>query len=233
MIGDGDGQRPIIIQHGPKKNSFESCLSCVGTLACILIAAVLFLYWLGGNKSEPSDENTSIPTAASDASPVADSAVPEIHKPEVRLTLPADQTVPVVNFNDWPEVIPADAYPTGVDDCDRPVLVHSTQSLDGGYVYQQVCRWATSDDIIQVRLSDGRRREVSAGNSLSVIRNGKWRGFLLIAKHKYRDGPEGGSYDATWVVKPNGQEMLMVPGTEDGDSGQVKAWLEDNGWAAD
>jgi len=102
----------------------------------------------------------------------------------------------------------------------------------GGYVYQQVCHWTTSNDIIQVRLSDGKRKEVTPGNSLAVIRNGPYRGYLLVQKHKYNLGPEIGSYDSTWVIKPDGTEILEVPGTRDGEDARVQAWLQAKGWVA-
>ena len=97
-------------------------------------------------------------------------------------------------------------------------------------MYEQVCRGATTDMIVQVRLGDGSRRDVTPGNSLAVIRTGPWQGMLLVSIHKYKDS---GSYDATWVVRPDGKEMLQVPGTESGDEGEVRAWLQANGWTAD
>lgn len=152
--------------------------------------------------------------------------------PATRLSLPVSQTRPAGRNDDWVQLIPAASAPPGVEDCDRPILSKTVRSLDGGYVYQQVCRWVTSGDIIQVRLSDGRRKEVTAGNSLAVIRNGPWRGYLLVSKHKYKLGNQGGSYDATWVVRPDGKEMFAVPGTDDGDEAQVSAWLRSKGWIA-
>jgi hypothetical protein len=150
----------------------------------------------------------------------------------VRLTMPVSNSRPARTEADWVQLVPADVDPPGNDPCDRPVLRQTVPSLDGGFVYQRVCRWVTSDDIIQVRLSDGRRREVTPGNTLAVIRNGPWRGYLLVSKHKYRLGSAGGSYDAFWVVRPDGREMFAIPGTDDGDEVQVREWLRSNGWSA-
>ncbi len=125
---------------------------------------------------------------------------------------------------------PAVSDEGGDDDfCGRPAVRRQTRSLDGGFIYQQVCRWVTSDVIIQIRVSDGRRREVGPGNSLAVIRNGPWRGYLLLSRHKYHPG--GGSYDPTFVVRPDGAEAMVVPGSEDGEEA-VQAWLDLNGWLA-
>jgi hypothetical protein len=150
----------------------------------------------------------------------------------VHLTVPLSNSRPARTDADWVQLIPADVDPPGNEPCDRPVLRQTVPSLDGGFVYQRVCPWVTSDDIIQVRLSDGRRREVTPGNTLAVIRNGPWRGYLLVSKHKYRLGTGGGSYDAFWVVRPDGREMFAIPGTDDGDAVQVREWLRSNGWSA-
>lgn len=150
----------------------------------------------------------------------------------VRLSVPPSFSHSLARGGDWVQTIPTYPAPGDVEDCDRPILSHQTRSLDGGYVYQQVCRWATSDDIIQVRLSDGRRREVTPGNSLAVIRNGPWRGYLVVSQHRYKRIPGGGTYDAYWVVRPDGKNMFQIPGTEDGDEAEMRAWLRSHGWVA-
>lgn len=153
--------------------------------------------------------------------------------PVPNFSLPPDQTHAATPGVDWSQIIPAASASAGVEDCDRPILISQTRSLNGGYIYQQVCHWATSGDIVQVRISDGRRREVTSGNSLAVIRNGPWRGFLLIRKHKYYTAPKFGSYDSMWVIRPDGKEMFVVPGSQDGRDATVETWLRSNGWTAD
>ena len=148
----------------------------------------------------------------------------------VALTVPVANSRPARTDSDWVQLIPANADPAGDGICDRPVLRQTVPSLDGGFIYQRVCRWVTSDYIVQVRLSDGRRRGVTPGNTLAVIRNGPWRGYLLVSKHKYRPG--GGSYDAFWVIRPDGREMFSIPGTDGGDEAPVREWLRTNGWVA-
>lgn len=106
-------------------------------------------------------------------------------------------------------------------------------SLDGGFVYVMSQAWVTSDAIHQIRLSDGREKFVTDGNSLSVIRNGPYRGYLLTQKHMYRKGGEGGSYDPTWVVRPDGKRIKMVPGTDnEGETDLTAEWLKRKGWTA-
>jgi hypothetical protein len=112
---------------------------------------------------------------------------------------------------------------------DAPEVKREAKSLDGGYLYQQLCYAPTTDLIIQIRVADGVRRSVGPGNSLMVIRSGEYRGYLLLERHKYH--AEGGSYDATFVVRPDGKEMLEVPKSAD-NRAAVEEWLTLNGWSA-
>ncbi len=108
-----------------------------------------------------------------------------------------------------------------------------TFSNDGRTIYVMAMAWVTSDSIHAVNPATHTERFVVGGNSLSVIRNGPYAGDLLVSEHRYFPG--GGSYDPTFVVRPNGHEVLMVPGTDgDGDDeAAVAAWLKKGGWRAD
>lgn len=207
-----NAQRPIIIHHGPKRNSFQSCMGCFGAVFLAFVALLVLLWAL------PSREGASPAEATSTASGSTDTAL---------LSLPTEKTSPVTDDSQWAATIPANAEPAGGDFCDRPVLLDQTESLDGGYVYQRVCRWATSDDIIQVRKSDGRRREVAPGNSVAVLRDGPWRGFLIIMQHRYG---ENGATDGYSVIRPDGKTMLHIPRSSSGDD--MGEWLRKNGWTA-
>jgi hypothetical protein len=228
MSDNADGLRPIIVYQGPKRNSFESCMGCVGILALIVVG-IFTLTWMRTPAKDPAGNDGLAENAIGVAN--ANSSTAEA-APARALMIPPEQSRPLTDRDDWVQAIPASAAPAGADDCDRPILSHQTQSLDGGYTYQQVCRWSTSDDIIQVRLSDGRRREVAPGNSVEVIRNGPWRGYLIVSQHRYRTEPQVGSFDASWVIRPDGKVMFEIPGTDDGDDAKVRAWLNSNGWSA-
>jgi len=106
-----------------------------------------------------------------------------------------------------------------------------TWSLDGGFVYVMASAWVTSDAIHQVNVRTGAHRYVIDGNSLAVIRNGPWRGFLLVSRHLYHPAPEYGAYDPTFVVRPDGQVMMEVPDSADDDAA-VERWLGKKGWRA-
>jgi hypothetical protein len=108
--------------------------------------------------------------------------------------------------------------------------VHSPVfSPDGGFVYILASRWATSDAVYQVDLANRTEQFVIDGNTDTVIRNGPWRGYLLVSRHRYR--PTGGSYNPTYMVRPDAKVMFMVPGTDVDEDG-VAPWLNKNGWTA-
>jgi len=110
---------------------------------------------------------------------------------------------------------------------------HPRFSLGGGFVYIDAEAWATSNAVHQIRVATSAERFVIDGSTLGIIRTGPYRGYLLVGRHKYHPAPEGGSYDPVSVVRPDGTEVLMVPGSDEDDGAQsVPAWLERNGWTA-
>jgi hypothetical protein len=106
-------------------------------------------------------------------------------------------------------------------------------SLDGGFVYVTAQAWATSGAVHQVSLATGQERFIIDGGCDSVIRTGPWGGYLLVTRHMYYPAPKEGSYDPTYVVRPDAKQTFIVPGT-DKDDGQdhVTPWLKKNGWQA-
>lgn len=107
-------------------------------------------------------------------------------------------------------------------------------SLDGGFVYVTAQAWATSGAVHQVSLATGQERFVIDGGCDAVIRTGPWRGYLLVTRHMYYPAPREGSYDPTYVVRPDGKQSFMVPGADKDDGADhVTPWLKKNGWVAD
>ena len=122
-----------------------------------------------------------------------------------------------------------DDYTRNLTNLDTPLF-----SLDGGYVY------VNSNDVSpyrsavhQINLRTGQIRFVTSGRSLSIIRSGPYRGFLLVQKHLMYDRPEGGTYDPVFVIRPDGHSEFIVPGSES-DSAElaVAPWLARKGWHA-
>lgn len=105
-------------------------------------------------------------------------------------------------------------------------------SLDGGFVYVMARAWETSDAVHQVSVKTGKAKYVIDSNSLAVIRNGPYRGYLLTQPHMYRSNDEG-AYDPTYVVRPDGKWKMLVPNTDKGAEIDFTAeWLETHGWKA-
>lgn len=104
-------------------------------------------------------------------------------------------------------------------------------SLDGGYVYIEADAWATSSAIHQVSLSTGQERFIVGGWLDGVLRNGPYRGYLVVGQHKYRPAPKFGSYNSDVVIRPDSKEILRVPGTEiDDGRDRLSPWLKMKGW---
>ncbi len=131
---------------------------------------------------------------------------------------------------DWAQMVPQ-VYVSGSEQpCNSPILYRDAASEDGKVLFQEVCRWVTSNYIVAVDLGTGARKGLTDGSDLQVLREGPYEGNLLISRHKYRDGNEGGSYDPTFVVSPAGKDLLMVPGTDGAEpEAALKAWLEATG----
>ena len=128
---------------------------------------------------------------------------------------------------DWVQMVPA-AFQADDEYCDSPTLLAQAVSEDRKMVFQEVCRWVTSNFIVSVDLATGERRAVSAGSGLQIITEGPARGYLLVSRHEY--WPQGGSYDPTYVVAPNGETAMMVPGTDGDDpEGALASWLGETG----
>ena len=110
-------------------------------------------------------------------------------------------------------------------------LKHPVFSLDGGYVYFEASAWAASSAVHQVELSTGRIRFVTDGWLYGVLRNGPWRGYLLVGQHRYHGPPHYGSFNPVAVIRPDGKKMLQVPGSERDDGAEsVEAWMRRKGW---
>ena len=104
-------------------------------------------------------------------------------------------------------------------------------SLDGGYVYIGADAWATSSAIHQVNLATGRERFVVGGWLHGVLRNGPYRGFLVVGQHRYHPAPKFGSYNPVFILRPDGKEILRIPGTEiDDGRDRLSGWLKMKGW---
>ncbi len=102
-------------------------------------------------------------------------------------------------------------------------------SADGKAVYVEADAWTTSSAIHRVELPVGTHRFVTDGEKLGLVPRGKYAGYLLVQKHKYRPAPKYGSYNPVYVVRPDGKWSRLIPGS-DKDEGEtsVGVWLKRN-----
>ena len=83
--------------------------------------------------------------------------------------------------------------------------------------------------VIDVRTR--KEKLVFEGGLIGVLRTGPYRGYLLAQPHRYWEA--GGSYNPVVLVRPDGKEMLTVPGSDkDAGARSLGRWLRLKGWAA-
>ena len=82
----------------------------------------------------------------------------------------------------------------------RPVF-----SNDNSKIYFLTTGWVTSRAIYSAKISDSSARFITGGNSLEIVRSGKWADNIITTKHKYFVG--GGSYDWYWLICPEGKTI--------------------------
>ena len=161
------------------------------------------------------------------ASPALASAEPVV------LLIAPDSERKAETDEDWTGMIPmVEPVFDGLQFCDSPILYGQQMSTEGDVLFQEVCRWVTSNMVVRVDLATGKRTSLGAGNDIRIIRDGPHQGYLLLWRHEYPEGQDG-SIDPYYVITPEGETVLQVPGTvsADGDSAADK-WLADNGWHA-
>jgi hypothetical protein len=88
-------------------------------------------------------------------------------------------------------------------------------SLDGGYVYTVEPGENGRANIVQTKLANRFRRVVIDGEMVKVIRTGRYRGYLMVKRHT--DRPDRAPFDGIWMVRPDVQEVFMIPGTDTPD----------------
>lgn len=112
----------------------------------------------------------------------------------------------------------------------RSSLANPDFSLDGGYIYVEADAYATSPAVHQINVLTGVARYVTDGGLYGILRDGPWRGYLIIQQHRYRRNGNG-SYDPYVVVRPNGRQIAVIPGTDAGNPDRALAlWLSGKRW---
>lgn len=65
-----------------------------------------------------------------------------------------------------------------------------------------------------------------------VLRNGPYRGHLVMGTQFCHRARAGGSGNPVSVVSPSGEVIMLVPGSDrHGGEGSLVKWLTEKGWA--
>lgn len=82
-------------------------------------------------------------------------------------------------------------------------------SEDANQVFFLSEAWATSSSVQKVDLRTGKVQFVTAGNTLEVIRHGKYKGYLRINQHRYKKDASG-SYDCDYIFTPESKQIALI-----------------------
>ena len=105
-------------------------------------------------------------------------------------------------------------------------------SPDSKRLYVEANCSCSSEQVYEIEVGTGRTRFLAWGNDISVLRDGPWRGYLLMGVHTCYTAHPGCDYPVH-IVRPDGKSVFVVPGTGGADGRQVLArWLNKRGWRA-
>lgn len=141
---------------------------------------------------------------------------------------------------------PAEVVVADVVTGDTKVLVHSgagsewyvrpvirvTFAADGKHLFAERTFPGTSASVHDIDLVAGKERLLGWGNDIAVLRDGPWRGDLLMGVHTCYRGHPGCDYPVH-IVTSAGRSVFVVPGTAGADrASQLQAWLVKRRWRA-
>ncbi len=103
---------------------------------------------------------------------------------------------------------------------------------DGKHLLAERTYPGTSSSVHEIDLATGTERQLAWGVDIAVLRDGPWRGDLLMGVHTCYSSHPGCDYPVH-VVTRAGKLVYVVPRTygSDGAAG-VQAWLSKRGWRA-
>lgn len=88
-------------------------------------------------------------------------------------------------------------------------------SLDKKKIYFMSAAWANSDSIHVVNIESKSEKYICPGNSLEIIKDGCYRGKLIVNQHRHYSEPKVGSYDNYYIVDEEGKEIKDMGENED------------------
>lgn len=107
-----------------------------------------------------------------------------------------------------------------------------TYATDGRHLYVEAACPCDSDGIYEIDVVTATRHRIAWGIEVSVLRDGPWRGDLLMGVHTCYPDHVGCDYPVH-VVTPAGKSVYVVPGTAVADrSARLQNWLSKRSWRA-
>ena len=105
-------------------------------------------------------------------------------------------------------------------------------SLEGGYIYVDAAAWPGSTAVHQVNLATGEERFVIEGSVRAIVRDGPYRGYLLVRRHLFPKEPGAAATNPVYLVRPDSTIIFQIDGSaSDGGEQTVPAWLYNHGWS--
>lgn len=89
----------------------------------------------------------------------------------------------------------------------KPILSNDNKTL-----YYSRDQWVTSHGVYKLDLITFQDKFITAGNDFEVIRDGKYKDYIVVNKHKYIEN--AGSYDQDFLVTPEGKEISAINNRE-------------------
>lgn len=86
-------------------------------------------------------------------------------------------------------------------------------SDDNKEIYFLNAAFAVSYAVLAIDIKTRKIRYVIDGSTLELIRTGKWKGKLVVSRHKYKPNG-GGAYEARCLVTPEGKEIKQLKAGE-------------------
>ena len=102
----------------------------------------------------------------------------------------------------------------------------------GRYIYVSGFYGGDGGLIQRLEIRTGRHRFAFPGEMVGIFRNGPYRGKLLATRHTQIDDGKGMSYGGypLYILRPNGDEVQRIAGSENWDPKNLPAWLKSKGW---
>lgn len=106
-------------------------------------------------------------------------------------------------------------------------------SPSGKFIYVTAPAWGDEMAIHRVSVTSGKEQFVLDGELRSIIRDGPYRGDLLVKRHTAWPTPKIGFHYPVYLARADGSLRFRIPNmNHDDDNVHVTKWLSSHGWTA-